>query len=149
MSFTLAVIFYRFLFLFLFVESVIALPSLSRRDTTWGDSPGQDIIDMGAAASGALNQLWNQFTLPSTETKDLPDPSQPPLSEAPNIPEWSTPPLFDPNLMKRCSAYTQPIGAPDDQLPGEGGIPTLSNELALIPEKEYEGIYVQQSTKTG
>lgn len=149
MAFTLAVIFYRVMFLLLVLESVIALPSLTRRDMTWGDSPGQAIIDIGAAGFGALNQFWNQFTLPSTETKYLPDPSQPPIPEAPNTPEWSTPPLFDPNLMKKCSsAYTQPIGALDNQLPGEGGILNL-NELTPIPEKEYEGLYVQQSTKTG
>lgn len=153
MVFTLAVIFYRFLFLLLVLEPVIiALPWLSRRDMTWGDSPGQTIIDIGAAGFGALNQLWDQFTtLPPAETKDLPDPSQPLLlPEAPNTPEWLTPPFFDPNLMKKCSAYSQPIGAPDDQLPGEGGILTLNEELTMIPEKEeYEGIYVQQSTKTG
>lgn len=50
--------------------------------------------------------------------------------------------------MKKCSPYTQPTGAPDDQLPGEGDILT-PNELTPIPEKEYEGLYVQQSTKTG
>lgn len=69
MAFTLAVIFYRFLFLLLVLESVVALPWLTRRDMTWGNSPGQAIIDIGAAGFGALNQFWNQFILPSTETK--------------------------------------------------------------------------------
>lgn len=149
MAFTPAIIFYRFLFLLLVLEPVIALPWLTSRDMTWGDSPGQAIIDFGAAGFGAWNQFWNQFTLPSTETTLPPDPDPgQPQPEAPNTPEWSTPPLFDPNLMKKCSADTQPIGAPDDQLPGEGDILTPS-ELTPIPEKEYEGLYVQQSTKTG
>lgn len=147
MAFTLAIIFYRFLFLLLVLEPAIALPWLTSRDMTWGDSPGQAIIDIGAAGFGALNQFWNQFTLPSTQTTYPPDPSQP-QPETPNTPEWSTPPLFDPNLMKKCFAYTQPIGAPDDQLPREGDILT-PNGLIPIPEKEYEGLYVQQSTKTG
>lgn len=157
MAFTLDVmIFYRFLFLLLVLESVIALPWLStRRDTTWGDSPGKTFIDLGAAGFGALNQLWNQFALPSTETetKYLPDPdlSHPLLlPEAPNTsgPEWLTPPLFDPNPVKKCSSHIQPIETLDNQLPAEGGIVSL-NELTPIPEKEYEGVYVQQSTKTG
>lgn len=159
MAFALALIFYRFVFLLLVLESVIALPWLStRRDTTWGSSPGQAFIDFGAAGFGALNQLWNQFTQPSTETNYLPDPDPdpnqpPPLPEAPNTsgPEWLTPPLFDPNPMKKCSAYTQPIRNLDNQLLDEGGTGIASlNELNLmIPEKEYEGVYVQQSTKTG
>ena len=153
MAFTLAVIFYRFLFLLLVLESVIALPWLStRRDMTWRDSPGQAIVDFGAAGFGALNQLWNQFTIPSTETKYLPDPDPnqpPPIPESPNTPEWSTPPLFDPNPMKKCSVHTQPIESFDNHLLGEaGGIGTL-DELTPIPDEEYEGVYVQQSTKTG
>lgn len=147
MVFPLAIIFYRFLFLLLVLEPIIALPWLTRRDMTWSDSPGQAIIDMGAAA---LNGLSNQLTLPTTETEYPPDPSQP-QPEAPNTPEWSTPPLFEPNPLKRCSAVTQFIGAPDDQLyqlPGEGDILT-PNELAPISEKKYEDLYVPQNAKTG
>lgn len=138
MEFTLSIIFYRFLILLLVLEPIIALPWHSRRDMTWGDSPGQAIINMGAAGFGALNQLWNLLTLPSTETEYTPNPNpSQPQPEAPNTPQWSTPPSFESDPMKICSAVTQPIGAPDNQLPGEGDA------------DEYGGPYVQQNTKTG
>lgn len=147
MAFFIATIFYRFLFLLLVLEPIVALPSLTRRDTTWDDSPGQAIIDIGAAGFGTLNQFWNQLIMPPTETRYSPDPSlsQP---ETPNTPEWSTPPVFEPNMMKKCSASTSPIGAPDDQLPGEVDIPT-PNGLIPDPDVEYVGDYVQQNVKTG
>lgn len=144
MAFTLVIIFYRFLFLLLVLEPIIALPWLNRRDMTWGYSPGQAIIDIGAASFGALNQFWNQLTLPSTETGHPPDPHP----DAPNTPEWSTPPSFELNLMEKCPAFTQSIVSFDDQLPGEGDILT-PNELTPISNSGYGGLYVQQNTKTG
>lgn len=144
MAFTLGIlIFYRFYFLVSILEPIVALPWLTRRDTTWDDSPGQAIIDGGAAGFGALNQFWNQLITPSTETENPPDQiqSQP---ETSNTPEWSTPPIFGPNMMKQCSASTQPVGAPDDTLLGGGDI--------LSPDKPIPGpvrAYVEQDIKTG
>lgn len=151
MDFTLKItIFCRILFLILVLEPIVALPWLTRRDMTWGDSPGQALIDIGEAGLGALNQLWNQLTIPSTETV-YPTEQSPSKPETPNPPEWLTPPLFEPNMMKKCSTSTDPIvGAPDDQLPGEGDIPTPNpNGLTLVPDEEYKGVFVQQNTKTG
>lgn len=150
MAFPLTIIFYRFLSLLLLLEpTVVALPWLTRRDMTWGDSPGQAIIDIGAAGFGALNQFWNQFIIPSEETEYSPDPIQS-QSETPNAPEWTTPPFIEPSNMKKCSASSThpPIGAPDDQLPGEENIPT-PDELIPDPDGEYVGNYVQQNIKTG
>lgn len=148
MAFTLRIlIFYRFFFLVLILEPIVALPSLTRRDLTWGDSPGQATIDAGAAGLGALNQFWNQLIIPSPETEFPPDDiqSQP---ETPITPEWSTPPLFEPNMMKECSASTHPVGATSDQLPGEGDI--LNPDVPISgPNEDYVGDYVQQNIKTG
>lgn len=144
MAFTLGIlIFYRFYFLVSILETIVALPWLTRRDMTWGDSPGQSIIDGGAAGFGALNQFWNQLIIPSTETENPPDQiqSQP---ETSNTPEWSTPPIFGPNVMKQCSASTHPVGAPDDPLWGGQDILTPYG-----PIKGPNGEYVQQDVITG
>lgn len=150
MAFTLRIlIFYRFFLLVVVLEPIVALPWLTRRDMTWGDSPGQAAIDVGAAGLGALSQFWNQLIIPSSETEYPPDQiqSQP---ETPNTPEWSTPPLLEPNTMEKCSASTNPIGAPDDQLPEEGDILTPDGPIpGPSPNEEYVGDYVQQNIKTG
>ena len=141
-------IFCRILFLILILEPIVALPWLTRRDMTWDGSPGQLLIDTGAAGLGALNQFWNQLTIPSTETVYPPEQRQS-EPETPNTPEWLTPPLFEPNMRKQCSASTQSIiGPPDNELPGEENVPT-PNGLTLVPDEEYKGLYVKQNTKTG
>lgn len=144
MAFTLGIlIFYRFLFLVLILESIAALPWLTRRDMTWGDSPWQGIIDGGAAGLGALDQFWNQLIIPSTETGNPPDQiqSQP---ETTNTPEWLTPPILGPNMMGLCPASTHPVGAPDDHPWGGGNILTPDGPI-LGPNGEY----VQQDINTG
>lgn len=140
-------IFYRFFLLVSILEPIVAWPWLTRREMTWDDSAGQAIIDGGAAGFGALNQLWNQLIIPSTENEKPPDQieSQPATS---NTPEWSTPPLLGPNMMEECSASTDSVGAPDTNLPGEGEILTPYGSISG-PNGEYVGAYVQQDIKTG
>lgn len=140
------IIFYRFLFLVTILEPIVALPWLTRRQMTWDYSPGQAIIDGGAAGLGALNDIWNELIEPSTENENLPDQiqSQP---ETSNTPELSTPPIFGPNMILQCSASTQSIGSADDQLPGNGDILTPDGSIP-DPNEEYTG-YIQQSSKTG
>lgn len=140
------IIFYRFLLLVTILEPLVALPWLTRRETTWDVTPGQAIIDGGAAAFGTLNDIWNELIETSTENENLPDQiqSQP---ETSNTPESSTPQIFGPNMMLECSAFTQSLGSADDQLPGNGDI--LIPEWSFPgPNEEYTG-YIQQSSKTG
>lgn len=137
----------RILFLVLALEPIFALPWLNPRDLTWDDSPWQSLIDIGEVGLGALNQLWNQLTIPSTET--VYPPKQTKFEpETPNTPEWSNPHLFEPNMMKKCSASSHPIGAPDDQSPEEGDLRTPSG-LPIVPDEGYKGLFVQQNTKSG
>ena len=155
-------IFYRFLFLVSILEpTIVALPWVTRRGTTtWDDSPGQAIIDGGAAGFGVLNDIWNELIEPSTtENENLP-PDQIQIQSQPESstntpPELSSPPIFGPNMRGQCSAFfTQSLGsAADDQLPGTGNGDILTPpDGSTIPgpsnEEEYEG-YIQQSTKTG
>lgn len=147
MASTLGIIsFYRFLILVSILEPIVAVPLFTRRGTTWDDSPGQAIIDGGAAGFGVLNDIWNDLIEPSTEKENLPNQiqSQP---ETSNTPELSSPPIFGPNMMGQCSASTQSLGSADDQLPGNGDILTPDGSIPG-PNEEYEG-YIQQSTKTG
>lgn len=137
-------LFCRILFLVLVLEPIVALPWFTRRDTTWGDSPGQALIDIGL---GALNQLWNQLTIPSTEPVYPPEQIQS-EPETPNTPDWLAPPLFEPNMMKKCSAFNHHIGASDDQLSEEGDTPTPNGDI-IVPDEGYKGLYVQQDIKTG
>lgn len=137
----------RILFLVLVLEPIVALPWLTRRDMTWDDSPGQALIEMGEFGLGVLNQLWNQLTIPSTEAVYPPEQKQS-EPETPNTPEWLAPPLFEPKIMKECPAPTHHIGAPDDQLPGKGDIPT-PNGVIIVPDEGYRGFLVQQNIKTG
>lgn len=150
--------FCRILLLVLVLDPTIVagLPwGLTRRDMTWDDlSPGQALIDIGGLGLGALNQLWNQFTIPSTSTEilDPPEQNQQSEPESPkNTPEWLTPPLFEPNLMKECSASnTHHIGASDDQVSEEGNIIPTPNGDIIVPDDEgYKGLLVQQNIKTG
>lgn len=140
-------LFFQILFLVLVLEPIVALPWLTRRDITWDDSPGQALIDIGVFGLGALNQLWNQWTIPSTETVYPPDQKH---SEpgTPNTPEWLAPPLFEPNTMKKCPASTHPTGASDGQPSEEGDIPTPNGDI-LVPVEGYMGIWVQQNIETG
>lgn len=150
-------LFCRILFLVLVLEPIVALPWLTRRGMTWNlDSPGQALIDFGGFGLGALNQLWNQLTIPSTETETLDFPeqqNQPDEPESPNTPEWLAPPLLEPNMMKECSASTSThhiIGASDDQVSEEGNIPTpMSGDILVVPDEGYKGLFVQQNIKTG
>lgn len=148
MAFALGIlIFYRFFLLLSILEPIGAWPWITRREMTWDDSPGQAIIDGGAAGFGVLNQLWNQLILPSTENEKPPDQirSQP---ETSNTPEWSNPPIFGPNMMEQCSASTHSVGASDTDLPGEGDILTPDGPIPGSDE-EYVGDHVQQDIKTG
>lgn len=140
-------LFCQILFLVLVLEPIVALPWLTRRDMTWGDSPGQALIDIGGFGLGALNQLRNQLTIPSTEPVYPPEQKQS-EPETPNTPEWLAPPLFEPNMMKECSASTHHIGASDDQFSEEGNIPT-PNGVIINPDEGYKGFFVQQNIKTG
>lgn len=146
--------FCRILFLVLVLDLIVALPWLTRRDMTWDDlSPGQTLIDIGGLGLGALNQLWNQFTIPSTtDILNLPEQKQQSEPESPkNTPEWLTPPLLEPNLMKECSASTaHQIEASDDQHSEEGIIiPTPNGGDIIVPDEGYKGLLVQQNIKTG
>lgn len=140
-------LFFQILFLVLVLKPIVALPWLNIRDMTWDVSPGQALIDIGGFGLGALNQLWNQLTVPSTETVYPPEQEQS-EPETPNTPEWLAPPLFEPNTRKECSASTHHIGASDDQFSEEGDIPT-PNGLILVPVEGYMGLFVQQNIKTG
>lgn len=140
-------LFFQISFLVLVLEPIVALPWLTRRDMTWDDSPGQALTDFGGFGLGALNQLWNQWTIPSTENVYPPDQKQS-EPETPNTPEWLAPPLFEPHTMKECPASTHHIGASDDQLSEEGDI-SIPNGGILVPVEGYMGIWVQQNIETG
>ena len=148
MAFTLGIlIFYRFFVFVSILETIVAWPWLTRREMSWDDSPGQAIIDGGAAGFGALNQLWNQLIIPSMENEKPPDQIQS-EPETSNPPEWSTPHIFGPNMMEQCSTSTDSVWASDANLPGEGDILTPDGSNSGTNE-EYVGAYVQQNIKTG
>lgn len=93
---------------------IIASPAafIHRRGLLWDDSGSQDgILGAGAAGLGALQQLWNQWTVPSN------DPTLPSITQqtgslqdenldepgTPNTPDPQMLPLYQPSTTDQCA----------------------------------------------
>lgn len=111
-------IFFRFLFLILILEPIVASTWFTRRDMLWDDSPWlEDLLGVGGAGLGASYEILNE----STDTQEQPtvtQPTEPPESfPGEEGSEPATPnavgPLLEPSGMKRCSGVEG--GAAGDQ----------------------------------